>query len=133
MPSCTVTPKHSPATKAEKITACLLTELQKAEHIIVAMLNAMTPAQKIKVHAQLDAADISGEGMTRYHERRAAIAAAVAAPVPEFTPDEILVAMAYRAMDGRAKQETLVSSLRIAKDHPSRSAPTFRLIVGGAA
>jgi hypothetical protein len=34
----------------------LLSGLQKADQIIAAMLNAMTTAQKSKVHAQLDAA-----------------------------------------------------------------------------
>lgn len=54
----------------------LLVELQKADQIILAMLNAMTTAQKSKVHAQLEADGVSGEGMTRHHERRAVIVAA---------------------------------------------------------
>lgn len=59
--------------------ADLVDELSKAEKIILAMLNAMTPAQKTKVSAKLYAADISPDGMTRYHERRAALAKAGAA------------------------------------------------------
>jgi hypothetical protein len=62
--------------KASDIMPRLLSELQKADHIIIAMLNAMTTAQKSKVHAKLDAAGASGEGMTRHHERRAVIVAA---------------------------------------------------------
>ncbi len=56
----------------------LLFELQHADSIILAMLAAMTMQQKAKVHAQLEAASIAGEGMTRHHERRAVIEAAVA-------------------------------------------------------
>jgi hypothetical protein len=69
--------------KASDIMPRLLSELQKADDIIIAMLNAMTTPQKSKVHVKLDAANISGEGMTRHHERRAAIdagEAALAAP-----------------------------------------------------
>ena len=54
----------------------LLSELQHAGNIILAMLSAMTIRQKSKVHAKLEAAGISGEGMTRHHERHAAIDAA---------------------------------------------------------
>lgn len=75
MPSCTSTPEQNPL---HKTTSGLLTELQKAERIICVMLNEMTTAQKLKVHAQLDAAGVSGDGITRYHERRAAIQAAQA-------------------------------------------------------
>lgn len=57
----------------------LLAELQHADAIIKAMLNAMTIEQKTKVHAQLDAAGVSGEGMTRASERRTAIEAALTA------------------------------------------------------
>ncbi|MET3132887.1 transcriptional regulator with XRE-family HTH domain [Oxalobacteraceae bacterium GrIS 1.11] len=57
----------------------VLRELLMAELIIITMLNAMTPKQKLLVHDQLDAAGLSGEGMTRHHERRAAITAAGAA------------------------------------------------------
>ncbi|MET3132631.1 hypothetical protein AAKU55_002908 [Oxalobacteraceae bacterium GrIS 1.11] len=56
----------------------LLIELQHADCIILSMLNAMTIQQKAKVHEQLDAAGVSGEGMTRHHERRAVMEAAAA-------------------------------------------------------
>lgn len=53
----------------------VVSELGKAEIIIQAMLNAMTPDQKSTVAAQLDASGVSPDGMTRFHERRAALAA----------------------------------------------------------
>jgi hypothetical protein len=56
----------------------LLAELRHADHIIKAMLNAMTLQQKAKVHERLDQAGVSGEGMTRANERRAVIEAATA-------------------------------------------------------
>jgi hypothetical protein len=65
-------------TSSPSIAASLLSELRHADAIIKAMLNALTLQQKTKVHAQLDAAGVSGEGMTRANERRAAIEAAVA-------------------------------------------------------
>ncbi|MYN10297.1 hypothetical protein [Pseudoduganella aquatica] len=63
---------------APAATSQLLTELQHADAIIKSMLNAMTTEQKTKVHAQLDAAGVSGEGMTRANERGATITAALA-------------------------------------------------------
>jgi hypothetical protein len=51
----------------------LLDELQRAELIILAMLNVMTDAQKSLVHEQLQAAFIVDDALTRYHERRAVI------------------------------------------------------------
>ena len=58
----------------------LLVELRHADHIIKVMLNALTTQQQARVGAKLEAAGVAGEGMTRHHERAAAIAAAVAAP-----------------------------------------------------
>lgn len=74
MPSCTRTPVQIPA---HQTASNLLAELQKADQIIHVMLNTMTPAQKSKAHAQLSAAGVSGDGMTRYHERHGVIDAAV--------------------------------------------------------
>jgi hypothetical protein len=54
----------------------LLAELHHADHIIKVMLNAMTCTQKAKVHEQLTAAGVSGDGMTRANERLAVIDAA---------------------------------------------------------
>ncbi|SFU93992.1 hypothetical protein [Pseudoduganella namucuonensis] len=56
----------------------LLTELQHAHAIIKTMLGALTIQQKSKVHEQLAAAGVSGEGMTRANERLAVIEAATA-------------------------------------------------------
>ncbi len=56
--------------------AAILAELHHADHIIKVMLNAMTGTQKAKVHEQLAAAGVSGEGMTRANERLAVIEAA---------------------------------------------------------
>jgi len=56
----------------------LLAELKHAHAIIKAMLNAMTPQQKAKVHEQLDKAGVSGDGMTRANERLAVIESAEA-------------------------------------------------------
>lgn len=53
----------------------VVNELGKAEIIIQAMLNAMTLDQKAIVSAQLEASGVSPDGMTRAHERRAALAA----------------------------------------------------------
>ncbi|RJF99058.1 hypothetical protein [Noviherbaspirillum saxi] len=54
----------------------LLAELLAAEKIILAMLNVMTLEQKAQVHAKLDKDGVANEGMTRYHERRKALAKA---------------------------------------------------------
>ena len=48
-------------------------ELGKAEIIIQAMLNTLTGEQKSTVAAQLDAAGVSPDGMTRHQERRAVL------------------------------------------------------------
>lgn len=52
-----------------------ISELGKAEIIIQAMLNVMTTEQQATVAAQLEASGLSPDGMTRFHERRAALAA----------------------------------------------------------
>ena len=48
-------------------------ELRKADRIINVMLNAMTLDQKTKCAEQLEAEGISPDGMTRAHERAAAL------------------------------------------------------------
>ncbi len=58
--------------------ANLVAELRHADHIIKTMLNAMTVHQQARVGAELEAAGVAGEGMTRHHERAAVIAAAAA-------------------------------------------------------
>lgn len=66
----------------------LLAELRHANTIIKAMLNAMTAQQKARVAEKLEADGVVTDGMSRHHERRAAIetatsgsAAASAKPV----------------------------------------------------
>lgn len=56
----------------------LASELTLSEKIIIAMLNNMTLEQKRIAHEQLDAAGVSNEGMTRFHERRAVLQRAAA-------------------------------------------------------
>lgn len=68
----------NPATSPE-LLADALRELEKAELIILAMLNAMTNEQKAAVHEQLQAAFVVDDAMTRHHERRAVIEKAAAA------------------------------------------------------
>lgn len=55
----------------------LLDELTKAHEIITAMLNAMTVEAKDRVARDLERRGISPDGMTRYHERAAALRKAV--------------------------------------------------------
>ncbi|MDZ5455022.1 hypothetical protein [Azohydromonas lata] len=59
----------------------LLQELQRAEPIILAMLNVMTDEQKALVFQQLQAANIVDDAMTRHHERREMIKRAMGAPM----------------------------------------------------
>jgi hypothetical protein len=129
---------------AGHMVAPLLLELKNSDRIIIAMLNAMTTAQKSKVHARLDAAGVSGEGMTRHHERRAVIDAAEAATVeasigqaqstsaPQRSSAEIQLVAAFRAMDNRSRETKMSGALRRAIAYPRRTAPVLRLVVGGA-
>jgi len=54
-------------------------ELLYAHRIIGVMLNVMTIDQKVNCAKQLEAEGISPDGMTRYHERLAALKSAGAA------------------------------------------------------
>lgn len=56
----------------------LLAELRHANTIIEAMLSAMTIQQKARVSEQLEVAGVVTDGMSRHHERAAAIEAAAA-------------------------------------------------------
>jgi hypothetical protein len=58
---------------ADAVVPSLIDELAKAEWIILVMLNLMTPRQKNAAAEQLAADGTSPDGMTRYHERRAAL------------------------------------------------------------
>lgn len=75
----------------------LLAELRHADHIIKVMLNALTIQQQARVGAKLEAAGVAGEGMTRHHERAAAMAAAVAAPASASTTNGRMTAIAQQA------------------------------------
>lgn len=66
-------------------TVALVAELRHADHIIKAMLRAMTVQQQARLGALLEADGVAGEGMTRHHERAAVIAAATAAPASAST------------------------------------------------
>jgi hypothetical protein len=107
------------------------------------MLNAMTSAQKSKVHARLDAAGVSGEGMTRHHERRAVLDAAEAMPAQadivqaqsklrDLTPAELELLTAYTGMTPWARGMLLDLARQYVKRWPINRAPALRLIVGGA-
>lgn len=56
--------------------AIALDELRHADRIIKVMLNVLTMDQKVQVGRKLEAAGLVSDGMTRHHERRAAIEAA---------------------------------------------------------
>ncbi|MDB4873336.1 MAG: hypothetical protein JWL97_4340 [Gemmatimonadales bacterium] len=136
-----VTSAHAASIKAVDVVPALLSELQKAEQIILAMLNAMTSAQKSKVHARLDAAGVSGEGMTRHHERRAVLDAAdaMSAPPPpsdarprDLTPTALELVTTYAGMTPWARSLLLDTARQYAKEWPINRAPALRLIVGGA-
>jgi hypothetical protein len=133
-------------------TPALLSELQHADTIIKAMLNALTVQQKVKVGAQLEAAGVASEGMTRHHERRAAIDAANAAaptsatgtsrhllsmkpvtsePAP-LTADQLRFAQLYATTDDRSQGELMAFATGIAENFPRRAKPALHLVSGGA-
>jgi hypothetical protein len=136
-----VTPAQIAPIRAVDIMPVLLSELQKADQIIIALLNAMTLAQKTKVAARLDAAGVSGEGMTRHHERRAVIVSAEAAlgqataletPLSA-TPAELNLIRSFRAMNDSSQTFIGRTADSLAEKTPRRVTPTLRLIAGGAA
>jgi hypothetical protein len=129
---------HAASIMAVDVVPALLSELQKAEQIILAMLNAMTSAQKSKVHARLDAAGVSGEGMTRHHERRAVLdaAEAMSAPAPSetpptLTPAELRFVTVLRSMDHESGRYVMAIAARMAEKMPRHTRPKLWLITGG--
>ncbi|MYM81129.1 hypothetical protein GTP44_04040 [Duganella sp. FT50W] len=70
---------HQPPRAVLAAAPALLHELECADDIIKVMLSAMTLEQKSKCAAQLEREGVSPDGMTRAHERAAALAAAGAA------------------------------------------------------
>lgn len=95
----------------------LLAELRHADHIIKAMLNAMTAQQQARVGAQLEAAGVAGDGITRHHERAAAIAAATVAPANWANAfDGAAYSASDAADDIECAIETINGLLRLALD-----------------
>jgi hypothetical protein len=54
-------------------------------------------------------------------------------PAVTLEPDEALFLAAFRAMDDRARSQQLRTAKRAAADWSRRTAPSLRLVVGGAA
>jgi hypothetical protein len=148
------TPAPIITTAASDTAQRLLSELQHADTIIKAMLSAMTVQQKVKVGAQLEAAGVAGEGMTRHHERRAAIDAAIAAaptstsaigtsrhllsmkpvtsePAP-LTAKQLRIAQLYAMTDDESQCYLLAHAADIAQLSPRRTKPALHLVSGGA-
>jgi hypothetical protein len=68
--------RSQPASTREIVMdANVIEELRKADRIITAMFGVMTLGQIVRVSAKLEADGTSPDGMTRYHERRAVLAA----------------------------------------------------------
>ncbi|NHZ97463.1 hypothetical protein [Massilia sp. CCM 8734] len=118
----------------------ILAELRHADYIIGAMLNAMTPRQKAKVHEQLVKAGVSGEGMTRANERSAVIevatatvaASPTAAPI-HLTEDGRRMLAAYRALNKDLQGFCLGIALSMAVESRARNKrPALHLVPGGA-
>lgn len=81
----------------------LLAELHHADHIIKVMFNAMTIQQKAKVAEQLESVGVAGDGMTRHHQRAAAIAVATTKPVDAPASGPRLLDIKARACDAAAQ------------------------------
>jgi len=91
-----------------KATTNLLAELQHADHIIKAMLYNLTDKQKSKVREYLGLAGVSGEDMTRAHERTAVIKPVATPASLSLTADEQRILAAFRTMDAQGKRECLI-------------------------
>ena len=92
----------------------LLAELRHADAIIKAMLNAMTAQQKARVAEKLEADGIVTDGMSRHHERAAAIEAAASAPVStgDITSGRLRVDIVGRACDAAAQAADIAHLLQ---------------------
>lgn len=60
--------------EARAAVAPLISELVKAHQIILLALNALPPGAKRNFERKVIGAGLDGEGTTRFHERRAALA-----------------------------------------------------------
>lgn len=101
----------------------LVNELAYAEKIILAMLKHMTTAQKRAAQLEIEDAGAAGDGMTRYHERRAVLMAAEAIPKYsqyDFTP--LLKARKVIEFDSPAEPNPAIAAPQIQKPTLEESA-----------
>ncbi|SEO43873.1 hypothetical protein SAMN05428959_10820 [Duganella sp. CF517] len=92
----------------------LLVELRHADTIIKAMLNAMTAQQKARVAEKLEADGVVTDGMSRHHERRAAIEAAKAEhdTAGDRPGSKVLLDIQARASDAAAQAADIAHLLQ---------------------
>ena len=86
---------------ARPVISPILDELRHADTIIKAMLNTMTAQQKARVAEALEADGVVTDGMSRHHERRAAIEVATSGPYTTSGPTghQIMIDIEARAGD----------------------------------
>ena len=118
-------------------TPALLAELHHADHIIKVMLRAMTVQQQARVGAQLEAAGVAGDGISRHHKRAAVIAAATTAPgsTSISTTDQRLLDIEARAHDAAAQAadiEHLLQATFEKLDYLSSAVGPLSSVVGAA-
>ena len=95
------------------VVSPILTELRHADTIIKAMLGAMTIQQKARVSEQLEVAGLVSEGMSRHHERSAAIEAALSEPVTTSpVRRQVMLDIEARACDAAAQAEDIAHLLQ---------------------
>lgn len=92
----------------------LLAELRHADAIIKAMLNTMTAQQKARVAEKLEADGIVTDGMSRHHERRAAIEGARSEPASTTGPiqRQTMLDIKARACDAAAQAADIAHLLQ---------------------
>lgn len=101
---------------ARPVISPILAELRHADTIIKAMLNAMTAQQKARVGEALEADGVVTDGMSRHHERRAAIEAATSGPYITSGPTgrQIMLDIEARAGDVGAQAADISHLLQAA-------------------
>ena len=92
----------------------LLAELRHADTIIKAMLNTMTAQQKARLAEKLEADGVVTDGMSRHHERRAAMEAATSEPSTTSCPSgrQVMLDIEARACDAAAQAEDIAHLLQ---------------------